>query len=164
MKDHLVALAMTLLLAAAAAAQSQPAPLMLEGRDGKTASLALPELKVMPRHTVKVKNPKTKAKERYEGVLLSDLLAKVAAPSGKTLHGAEYRDYVEVTAADDYRVVFSLAELDPPSHANSVLLADTMDGKALQSPQGPLKLIVPEDIRPERWVRMVSKISIHQAP
>jgi hypothetical protein len=92
------------------------------------------------------------------------VLAKVAAPSGKTLHGAEYRDYVEVTASDDYRVVFSLAELDPPSHANQVLLADTMDGKALDAKQGPFKLIVPEDLRPERWVRMVTRVSIQQAP
>ena len=35
-----------------------------------------------------------------------------------------------------------------------------MDGKALDPKQGPLKLIVPEDICPERWVRMVTKISI----
>jgi hypothetical protein len=45
-----------------------------------------------------------------------------------------------------------------------VLLADTMDGRALEPPQGPFKLIAPNDLRPERWVRMVTKIVIRQAP
>jgi hypothetical protein len=152
-----------LLLAGIAAAQSQPSQVTIEGSDAKLTTLTLQDLKKMPRQTVTVKNQKTKSKEKYEGVLLSDVLAKADAPTGKTLHGIEFRDYVEVTATDDYRVIFSLAELDPPTHANHVLLADTMNGKALESPQGPLKLITPDDLRPERWVRMVAKISIQQA-
>jgi len=157
-------LPLILLLAGVAAAQSGPAQVTIEGRDGKLTTLTLQDLKQMPRQTISVVDPKTKATEKYEGVLLSDVLAKANAPTGKTLHGPELRDYVEVMASDQYHVIFSLAELDPPTHANRVLLADTMDGKALDPTQGPLKLIAPEDLRPERWVRMVTKLSIHQAP
>jgi hypothetical protein len=145
------------------AAQSRPAQVTIEGRDGKLTILTLQDLKQMPRQTVTVSNPKTKTSEKYEGVLLSDVLAKANPPTGKTLHGPELRDYVEVMASDQYHVIFSLAELDPPTHANRVLLADTLDGKALETPQGPLKLIAPDDLRAERGVRMVTKISIHQA-
>jgi hypothetical protein len=163
MKSSFAALGLILLSAEMAAAQSQPAQVTIE-RDTRRTTVALQDLKKMPRLTVAVENPKTKTEEKYVGVLLSDLLAKADAPTGKTLHGPELRDYVEVLATDGYRVIFSLAELDPPTHANRVLLADTVDGKALESPQGPLKLIAPDDLRPERWVRMVTKITIHQAP
>jgi hypothetical protein len=163
MNKAFVSVGLVFILGGLAAAQSQPAQVTVESRDAKPTTLTLQDLKKMPRQTVAVKNPKTKTKEKYEGVLLSSVLAKAGAPTGKTLHGPELRDYVEVAAADDYRVIFSLSELDPPTHANRVLLADTMDGKALKSPQGPLKLIAPDDLRPERWVRMVTKINIHQA-
>jgi hypothetical protein len=161
MKTSLALLFLSPLLAAA---QSAPAQVEVSVRDFAPTTLTLHDLKRLPRQTVKVKNPKTKTKETYEGALLSDVLAQAHAPMGKTLHGRELLDYVVVTASDDYHVIFSLAELDPPTHANRVLLADTMDGKALESPQGPLKLIAPEDLRPERWVRMVTKINIRRAP
>ena len=69
---------------------------------------------------------------------------------------------MEVIAPDNHRVIFSLAEVDPPTHANQVLVADTLDGKPMESPQGPFKLIAPDDIRPERWVRMITRIRIQQ--
>lgn len=135
----------------------------IEGLDGRTAKVSTSTMKQMPRNSVTVTDPKTKAEQHYEGVLLSEVLGKVDAPTGKTLHGVELRDYVEVIASDDYRVVFSLAELDQPTHSNKVLLADTLDGQPLNATQGPFKLIAPEDTRPERWVRMVSRIHIVQA-
>ena len=61
-------------------------------------------------------------------------------------------------------LAISLAELDQPTHPNKVLLADTMDGKPLEGPQAPFKLVTPDDSRPERSVRMVSRIRIVQAP
>ena len=163
MKRSLNRLPLMLLLAGIALAQSQPTQVTVKGRDGKLTILTRQDLIQMPRQVVSITNSKTKAVEKYEGVLLSDVLAKANAPTGKTLHGPELRDYVEVRGSDEYHVIFSLAELDPPTHANRVLLADTMDGKPMESPQGPLKLIAPDDLRPERWVRMVTKLTILQA-
>jgi len=45
--------------------------------------------------------------------------------------------YVLVEAADDYHVVFSLAELDSSFQDSEVLVADTMDGALLAPDQGP---------------------------
>lgn len=153
-----------ILLAGCLSAVAQTAQISIEGLAGKSAVMTAQEMKQMPRQSITVTDPKTKAVQHYEGVLLSTVLAKVGAPTGKTLHGIEFRDYVEVCASDNYRVIFSLAELDPPTHANQVLLADTLDGKPMANPQGPFKLIAPDDIRPERWVRMVTHIRIQQVP
>lgn len=150
------------LLIACASAVAQSGQISVEGLGGKTAVISAQDLKQMPRTSITVTDPKTKAAQHYEGVLLSTVLAKVGAPTGKALHGVEFRDYVEVSASDNYRVIFSLAEVDPPTHANQVMLADTLDGKPMESPQGPFKLIAPDDIRPERWVRMVARIRIQQ--
>ena len=151
-----------IILVACASALAQTSQISVEGLGGKAAVISAQDLKQMPRTLLTVTDPKTKAAQHYEGVLLSTVLAKVGAPTGKTLHGAEFRDYVEVIASDNYRVIFSLAEVDPPTHANQVLIADTLDGKPMESPQGPFKLIAPDDIRPERWVRMITRIRIQQ--
>ena len=68
--------------------------------------------------------------------------------------------YLLVEAADDYHVLFSLAELDTSFQDSEVLLADTIDGAPLAPDQGPLKLVVPHDKRPARWIKMVAGITI----
>jgi DMSO/TMAO reductase YedYZ molybdopterin-dependent catalytic subunit len=70
---------------------------------------------------------------------------------------------VVAEASDGYRTAFSLAELDPDFAAESVLVADTVDGKALGPDQGPLRLIVPGDKRQGRWVRLLKIISVVNA-
>lgn len=68
--------------------------------------------------------------------------------------------YVLVEAADDYRVIFSLAELDSGFLDSDVLLADTMDGAPLAPDQGPFKLVAPHEKRPARWAKMVKSITV----
>jgi hypothetical protein len=70
---------------------------------------------------------------------------------------------VLIDAADDYRVVFSLAELDSAFEDCEVLLADTMDGAPLGASQGPFKLVAPHEKRPARWVEMVRSITVAKA-
>jgi hypothetical protein len=65
---------------------------------------------------------------------------------------------------DGYRVVFSLAELDPGIQDSNVLVADKVDGHALDGKVGPLRLVAPLDKRPARWVRMVQSIRVITAP
>jgi hypothetical protein len=72
--------------------------------------------------------------------------------------------YVLVEAADNYRVVFSLAELDSGFLDSEVLLADTMDGAALAAGEGPFKLVAPHEKRPARWVKMVRSLMVVRAP
>jgi hypothetical protein len=71
--------------------------------------------------------------------------------------------YVVAAADDGYRVVFSLAELDADLAAESILVADTADGKEIGSDQGPLRLVAPGDNRQGRWVRTLRTLTITSA-
>jgi len=137
--------------------------LQVSGLDGKSVTVTSSDLKNMPRQNVSVVNGHTKQKERYEGVFLSDVLAKVNAPAGEKLHGPALLSYVKAGASDDYQVLFSLAEVDQSTHKNQILVAYQMNGKAIDSKEGPLKLVVPEDTHPSRSIRMLTSISLHKA-
>ncbi len=152
------------LLSGVMPAQQGQAAISLEGLDGKKVSFTLGQLRAMPQQSVSLANPHTKTTETYEGVLLTDLLAKVAAPSDEKLRGDEMRDYVEVAGRDGYRAVFALAELDPAFQDNKVLVAITSDGKPLDDKQGPVRVVAPQDKRPARSVRMVTTITVRRAP
>ncbi|MGB6484197.1 MAG: molybdopterin-dependent oxidoreductase [Candidatus Acidiferrales bacterium] len=126
--------------------------------------LSATDLKNMPRKTLKVVNPHSKKTEIYRGVPLQELLRRAGVPQGSRLRGPVMATYVLAEAADGYRVVFSLAELDSGFSDSDVIVADTLDGASLGSNQGPLKLVVPHDKRPARWVRMVKSVTVLQAP
>jgi DMSO/TMAO reductase YedYZ molybdopterin-dependent catalytic subunit len=121
-------------------------------------------LKGMPRKTLRVENEHSKTAQVYEGVLVEDLLRKAGAPLGAQLRGPAMATYVMVEAADDYHVVFSLAELDSGFQDSEILLADTMDGAPLTPDQGPFKLVAPHAKRPARWVKMVKSLTVVRAP
>jgi hypothetical protein len=99
--------------------------------------------------------------QNYEGVRLSDLLLKAGAPMGEKLRGQELGTYVVARASDGYAVMYSLAELDPAMTDNQIMVADTMNGKALAPKERPFRVVVPGDKRPARWVRMVSEFEVN---
>jgi DMSO/TMAO reductase YedYZ molybdopterin-dependent catalytic subunit len=125
--------------------------------------LSIADLKKMPRKTLKVLNPHEKKDEVYEGVPLQELLRRAGVPQGDSLRGAAMATYVLAEAADGYRVVFSLAELDSDFVDAEVVVADTMDGAPLSPKQGPLKIVAPHEKRPARWVRMLKSITVVRA-
>ena len=65
-----------------------------------------------------------------------------------------------IDAADGYRAVYSLAELDPALHDGVVILADRRDGRALDAKEGPFRLVAPGDKRPARWVRQLDMLRL----
>ena len=87
---------------------------------------------------------------KYEGVLLSDILIKAGVPMGKELRGEHLAKYLLVTSADNYQVVFSLAELDSVFTDKKVILADKMDDKPLSQDTGPFRVVVEDAKRPAR--------------
>jgi hypothetical protein len=121
------------------------------------------DLAKMPRLALDVQEPHTGEMQHYEGVRLSDLLLKAGVPLGEKLRGQALAGYVLAHASDGYGVVYSLAELDPAMHENQIIVADTMNGKALEPKQGPFKVVVPSDKRPARWIRMVSGFEVGNA-
>ena len=96
----------------------------------------------------------------YEGVLLADVLRSAGVTLGKDLKGPLLANYLLVEAADGYRVVFALPEVDPELTDKVVLLADRKDGEALNAEDGPFKIIAPGDKRNMRRVRRVTRISV----
>ena len=159
-------LAAMLLLTSSLAAQTHPHPpaLAVTGEIAKPLSLSLADLSAMPHKTLKVTNPHDHKDETYDGVPVADLLKLAGAPSGDQLRGAAMATYVVIEAADGYRVVFSLAELDPGIQDSDVLVADKLDGHPLEDKLGPLRVVAPLDKRPARWVRMARAIRITTVP
>jgi hypothetical protein len=140
------------------------AQLVVEVEGGARKTFSQSEFQKMPRQTLTVTNPHTKKQEKYEGVLLRALLDHVGVPAGEKLRAPEMRNFIVISAKDGYEVVLSLVEIDPLFQQNQVLVADTLDGKPLDETHGPLQLVVPEDQRPARWVRMVNVISVRRTP
>jgi len=142
---------------------SAPAPILkITGNVKTPLSLSASDLKSMPRKTLKLENPHSKKTEVYEGVPLSDLFQKAGAPQGHDLRGPMMTSYVLAEAADGYRVVFSLAELDSDFADSDAIVADTLDGAPLGANEGPFKLVLPHDKRPARWVRMLQSLTVAQ--
>ena len=123
-------------------------------------SLTIDDLRKMPRVTLKVTNPHEHKDETYEGVALTEVLRQAGVPQGSMLHGSAMATYVLAEAADGYRVIYSLAELDSDFQDSSVIVADRVDGHALEAEAGPLRLVAPHDKRPARWVRMLQTIKV----
>jgi DMSO/TMAO reductase YedYZ molybdopterin-dependent catalytic subunit len=137
-----------------------PSELKIGGAVQMPLTVSLMEMKQMPRKTVRVENPREQKADVYEGVPLDTLLQKAGLPQGEQLRGAWMTAYLLVEASDNYRVVFSLAELDPSFLDSDVLVADSVNGAPLTPDQGPLKLVAPHEKRPGRWVKMLKSITV----
>ncbi len=80
------------------------------------------------------------------------------------MRGKNLALYLVVEAADNYRAVFALPELDPAFTERIVLLADRRDDKPLSAAEGALRVVVPDEKRQARWVRQVTSLVIRRAP
>jgi DMSO/TMAO reductase YedYZ molybdopterin-dependent catalytic subunit len=145
---------------AGTSATTGPSEVKIGGAVTTPFTVTMEEMKKMPRKTLRIENTRAKKTDVYEGVPLEALLQKAGVPQGDQIRGAAMTTYVLVEAADDYRVIFSLAELDSGFLDSEVLLADTMDGAPLAADQGPFKLVAPHEKRPARWAKMVKSITV----
>lgn len=122
------------------------------------------EWKQLRHVTITAANEHEKKTFTYAGVPLLDLLQTAGVPSGENLRGMALTTCVVITASDGYKVTFSIAELDSGIGNRQVIVADIEDGKPLSPTAGPLRLVVPDDKRPARWVRMVKSIRVVANP
>jgi Oxidoreductase molybdopterin binding domain len=157
-------IASLILAVATVVVAQQPAPvqqatLRVKTVNGQTSRLGPQDFAKLPQVKVSAKDHDGKDRE-YAGVNLRDLLTQAGVAASDGLRGKELADYVVAEAADGYRVVFSLAELDPDFGNAQVIVAESVDGEPLGAKEGPLRLVVPADKRPARWVRMVTSISV----
>jgi hypothetical protein len=149
-------LAVAMLLApVVAAAQS----LTVTNGEGKVTTFTAQALGDLPRATVTLTG-----KTAYEGVDLAAVLREAAVPQGPRLHGKPLVAYVVVKGRDGYRAVFSIAELDPAFGGEPVILADRKAGAPLDEAEGPWRLVLQGDAKPERSVRQVESITVTVLP
>lgn len=138
-----------------AAAQAQT--VAVTGPDGRVATQSRADLAAMPRQSVELdQHGKVST---YEGALLGDVVARVGAATGKAIHGPEMATVVRVTASDGYQVVLGLAETDPGTRRERVILADRAGGEPLAA-DGPFRLVAEGDLRPARSARNVERIEV----
>ena len=159
------------LSAPTAVAQATPAQttstaaarLELIGAGGQQVNISSADFRALPPKTVQVHNEHTGADETYQGVELSLLLARIDAPLGQKLRGKALAMYVVAEGTDKYRVVYSLAEVDPAFHNGTVIVADREAGQPITK-DGPFKLVNTDDKRPARWVRNLASIRLSSSP
>ena len=125
----------------------------------KPLTLKPSDLAAMPRTKITVKQPDGRAIV-HEGVLVAELLKRAGAPLGKALRGDAMASYVVASATDGYRVIFSVAELDPEFTGSEVIVADRANGDALLPDQGPMRIIAPRDLAGARSMRMLERIEV----
>ena len=58
--------------------------------------------------------------------------------------------YVLVEAADNYRVVFSLAEFNSGFQDSEIIIADKMEGAPIPGTLGPFRLVARHEKHPAR--------------
>ena len=165
------AFAVTLVCGTVLVGTRTPAPLAAAGevvfRIGgdveRPQQWTLDDLAALPRREVRARD-REGSEATFTGVALVDLLRLAGVPLGTELRGGNMALYLLVDAADAYRVVFALPELDPAFTERVVVLADHRDGQPLAAAEGPLRLVVPDEKRQARWVRQVQSCTVHRAP
>jgi len=127
--------------------------------DGKSTTVTVADLAAMQQKTVTVHNEHTKTEETYAGVALDDLLAKYGFAVEQATHRKMLHSYVTAEGTDKYWVLYSLTEVERSEKTAEVVIAITMNGKALGE-DGQLKLVATGDKKPQRWVRNLTAISL----
>jgi len=148
---------------AKAQTQNTPSPILKVGGEvGTPLQLSAADFAKLPRTSTKAKDHSGK-ESVFEGVSLVEILKLAGIKFGEEFRGKQMALFLVVDAADDYRVLFALQELDPSFNDKLFLLADRRDGSPLTARDGPLQMIVPAEKRQGRWIRQVVSLTVRRA-
>jgi hypothetical protein len=131
------------------------------GEVERPIKLSRADFSKLARKKVRAKDHSGKEAE-YEGAVLVDVLRLAGVKFGEQMRGPSLALYLVVEAADGYKAVFALPELDPAFTDRVIILADHRDGKALEENEGPYRIVVPDEKRQARWVRQVIALTIRR--
>ena len=139
--------------------------LRVTGEVDRPLELTRADLQAMPRVRVEVPTREDRnVMEVWEGVPMIEILRKAGAPVDERMGGRNTAAYVLVKAADGYRAVYALAEIDPAyALERQVVVADTLDGKPLSGKFGNLRIANKGEGRFSRWVRQVVELELRIA-
>jgi hypothetical protein len=96
----------------------------------------------------------------FEGAALKTVLEKAGVSFGESMKGKRLTNCLLVEAADGYRAVIALPEIDPAFTDRQTVLAFLRDGKPLSEKEGPYRIVIPGEKRMARWVRQVTTLKI----
>jgi hypothetical protein len=129
--------------------------LTIQTDGGKQTVLTRAEIEALPRT-----NAATSASDTFAGVSLMALLEKTGFSLGGSLRGKRLASCLLVEAADGYRVVFALPEIDPAFTDKQIVLAYLKNGKPLDEKEGPYRVVIPDEKKMARWIRQVTTLKI----
>lgn len=134
------------LVLSVALAQCQQITIQTEG--GKQTVLANSDIQSLPH--VSVSTPQADKPAMFEGVTLKSVLEKAGVEFGHSMRGKRLASCLLVEAADGYRAVIALPEIDPDFTDKKVVLAFLQDGKPLDANAGPYRIVIPDEKRMAR--------------
>lgn len=150
----------TLLFFASAISKAQS--VKISGEVTTPITLNLADMQAFKQTTV-IRKDKDGKNHTYAGVTLVDILQKAGATVGADLKGANLAKFILIEAADGYKVVFALAELDSNFTNRTIILATMMDDALLPIGDGPFRVIVQDEKKPARCIKQVTAIKVQLA-
>ena len=133
--------------------------LTVQADSGKQVVLNRADLEVLP-HVKVTATDHSSSSVNFEGVTLKSVLEKAGVTFGESMKGRRLTNCLLVEAADGYRAVIALPELDPAFTDKQTVLAFLRDGKPLGEKEGPYRIVIPDEKRMARWVRQVVTLKI----
>jgi hypothetical protein len=133
--------------------------LTIQTDSGKQVLLSRTDLEGLP-HIKVTASEHSSAPVNFEGVTLKSVLEKAGVAFGESMKGQRLTNCLLVGAADGYRAVIALPELDPAFTDKQTLLVFLRDGKPLGEKEGPYRIVIPDEKRMARWVRQVTTLKI----
>ena len=126
----------------------------------RPGQLTVADLQTLPSETVNVtyESGGEPQDHTFTGVRLIDVLDYLELAVEPDARNPLLPMYLVVTANDGYQVVISGGEIDPNFGNVPMLLAWEEDGVILEGDQGPLRLVVPGDLRGGRYVHGIVSI------
>ncbi|MBC8088685.1 MAG: hypothetical protein H7Z40_15585 [Phycisphaerae bacterium] len=155
-----------LLLVTAHALQSQQTPparsagSIVVRVDDKERAFSRAELGKITRHDYRILSEGSGDSATVSGVNLWDILQLAGVPSPEASGRQRVVTYVRMAGADGQNAVVSLAEIDPGFSRRVAVVADTRNGKLLDSSEGPWRVFIPDDMRHARWIRGLVSLEV----
>lgn len=120
--------------------------------------MARADIEALPH--VKVTTSASGTSMTFEGTSLKAVLERGGIGFRETMKGKRLASCLLVEAADGYRVVIALPEIDEAFTDKQFVLAFLKDGKPLDDKEGPYRIVIPDEKRMARWVRQVTALKI----
>jgi hypothetical protein len=146
-----------LLSLALQAALLQCQQLTVQPETGKQTVLSRADIEALPHSKVTTGTPDSPV--AFDVVTLKSVLERAGITFDK-LSGKRLASCLLVEAADGYRVVIALPELDPAFTDKQIYVAFLKNGKPLDEKEGPYRIVIPDEKRMARWVRQIITLKI----